>query len=141
MIYFVTKNATKHEVTFEEDIKYECCLEKVIDYCKSLEVIGFDKETTGLDAYLAKILLIILGDDKNQYVIDAYSFTSDEVHNMFISIGLDKIYLGQNLKFDYKFAKVHYNIELRNLYDVMIAEQRLTQSYFKATDPNKTHID
>ena len=137
MIYFVTKNATKHQVNFDEEIKYECCLEKVINYCKPLDVVGFDKETTGLDALIAKVLLIILGDDNNQYVIDAPSFTSNELRNMFISIGLNKIFLGQNLKFDYKFAKVHYNIELRNLYDVMIAEQRITQSYFKATDAGK----
>lgn len=126
MIQFVTRKIHKHNVQLEE-IQYICDLNKVINYCMPLDVIGFDFETTGLDPYLSEPILLILGDVNTQYVIDCSSYTKDELRNVFISIGLTKIFLGQNLKFDYKFAKIHYGIELRILYDVMIAEQRLLQ--------------
>ena len=126
MIIFVTRKINQHELEFE-DLQYICDLNKVINYCKPLNIIGFDFETTGIDPYLSEPILLILGDVNNQYVIDCSSYTKNELRNVFISIGLEKLYLGQNLKFDYKFAKVHYNIELKNLYDIMIAEQRLLQ--------------
>jgi len=126
MIQFVTRKIHKHEVQLEE-IQYICDLNKVISYCMSLDVIGFDFETTGIDPYLSEPILLILGDVNNQYVIDCSSYTKNELRIVFIAIGLEKCYLGQNLKFDYKFAKVHYGVELKNVYDVMIAEQRLLQ--------------
>lgn len=126
MTIFVTRKINFHEVQLDE-LEYICDLNKVINYCKPLNIIGFDFETTGLDPYLSEPLLLILGDVTNQYVIDCSSYTKEELRNVFISIGLEKTYLGQNLKFDYKFAKVHYNIELKFLYDIMIAEQRILQ--------------
>lgn len=127
MIYFVTQSH-RHDISFGEEIEHESELQKVVDYCSVLPTIVFDTETTDLDAYVGHILLLILGDSENQFVIDATCYTSSELSNMFISIGLDKLYLGQNLKFDYKFTKVKYGIELRNLHDTMIAEQILLQN-------------
>ena len=41
----------------------------------------------------------------------------------------DKLVIGANIKFDYKFIKVKYDITFTKMYDVMIAEQRLVQGH------------
>lgn len=128
MIYFVTKRI--HNVKADEEFIITENLEFVISKLKKIEnkQFGFDLETTGLDPFLADDLLIILGNEGLQFVIDSESYTKDEIRNIFISIGLDSLFVGQNLKFDYKFIKTKYNLELRNLYDLMIIEQRLLQN-------------
>ena len=75
MIYFVTKRVSYHNVQFNDEIEYECDIEKLIDYCKNLSVIGYDMETGGLDPYKALDFLIIIGDQDNQFVIDCSRLT------------------------------------------------------------------
>ena len=54
MTIFVTRKINFHEVQLDE-LEYICDLNKVIKYCKPLNIIGFDFETTGLDPYLSDL--------------------------------------------------------------------------------------
>src|ERR1035437_7962593 len=124
MITFITSN--KHKV-FEEthviQIK-DTLTQEDVSWIKSLNSLGLDLETTGLDPYTEEILLLILGNKEHQFVIDA---KSEQCSIILSQLDINKEILGTNLKFDYKFLKTKYNLELRNMWDVMIAEQRLLQ--------------
>lgn len=140
MIYFVSNK--EHDVLeVEKELQIKNTLTpQDIDWIVTQEVLGLDTETSGLDPYSAEILLLILGNEEHQYVIDA---DSEDCEKLFLTlierhngkIGTDykttrrynKVVLGANIKFDFKFFKVKYNIELMKMFDVMIAEQRLLQ--------------
>ena len=161
MITFITKKV--HQVNEEPDvlqIKDEFTIED-LTFIKSLSNIGFDLETNDLDPFIGSILLMIIGNQEHQYVIDATTIDCETIlldiiakeewksllHNINSqqAIGLkyvperveedyannyrsfDKVILGANLKFDYKFVSVKYGIEFTKMFDVMIAEQRLFQ--------------
>ncbi len=91
--------------------------------------IGFDLETTGLDAYKNDILLVILGDKKTKFVIDYQSIDSLTWSIIFKDIKDILRFLGQNIKFDWKFWKAKTGIELKSCYDTMLVEQRLYAGY------------
>ena len=139
MIYFITNK--QHKVTEDEEITIQSCLtQEDIEFLKGLEVIGFDLETNSLDPYIGSILLMIIGNEERQYVIDVTNDTLPiDYKNIDESLGgaiykianyknhVEKIVLGANLKFDYKFVKVKYGVTFTRMFDVMIAEQRLVQ--------------
>jgi len=112
MIYFLsTRN---HDVSYPQITK-----EEIIAYCQDKEILGLDCEFNKLDPYLSTLLLLVIGDTHTQFVIDATS----------IDIGFlvplaKKRFVGHNIKIDYKICKVN-GFEFRNVYDTMIAEQRI----------------
>jgi DNA polymerase I len=86
--------------------------------------LGFDLETTGLDPFLKKPIIISIGNKEEQAVINI-SLVNDEVLQpvfKFLEDSKTTIF-GQNIKFDYKFMKRHYNVEITNMHDTMIADQ------------------
>ena len=84
--------------------------------------VAKDYEASGLDAYTLKPLLLGLGNKNIQYCVDLCTVDisdwdlDDEVK-----------YIGQNLKYDIKLELVHFGWKHRNLYDTMIAEQKIYQ--------------
>jgi len=44
-------------------------VEDSIKYLKTLDIIGFDTETMGLDPYTKPLLSMQLGDEQKQYVL------------------------------------------------------------------------
>jgi DNA polymerase-1 len=114
MIKFIT-NRNDHNVTIPR-----CNLNECIEYISKLDLIGIDTENSRLNPYFAVPLLLQLGDHNNIYVIDTTS-----VDISFLKAFESYTFLGQNLKYDYSVLKVNFGIELRNLYDTMIAEQSM----------------
>lgn len=126
MIYFISDGSQKN-IKEEKGLVVVNDFNVVLDYIKNRtdSNIFFDTETTSLDAYYAELHLLIVGDNVDKYVIDC-------------SCGypLEKIFeneskfrwVGQNIKFDWKVLKTKLNVKLTNLYDTMIAEQRITQN-------------
>lgn len=126
MIYFVSKRVHNvKEVEGELVMKHELDLLD-IEFLKDLKIIGFDLETNDLDPYIGSILLVILGNEERQYVID---YSDIFIQKLLQDLVKDesKIWLGANCKFDYKFIKVKYEVTIKKMFDVMIAEQRLVQ--------------
>lgn len=102
--------------------------EKAITHVnESMSIIGFDTETTGLDPFSAKIIMIQFGNLEIQYVVDVRNI-SKEVIKKFCELVLSNpkiLKVGHNLKFDYKMVLGNYGCRIQNLYDTMITEMVL----------------
>lgn len=95
---------------------------EILEYISGLSEIYFDYETTSLCPYLGKPILLAVGNQDIQYVIDLRSTDKQYIIKLFAN-NKDKLWIAHNAKFEYKFTKVHYHVELRNLYCTMIASQ------------------
>lgn len=129
MIYFVTNNTAYYSTAINSaifsDIKVLSEEEGKSLYFKMFSktrVLAFDIEATGLDAYHTTPLLWGIGDARNQFAFDWTCDISDIIKH---AKKYNKTILGQNLKYDIKLTKVNTGVMLNNLYDTMIAEQRL----------------
>lgn len=112
MIYFVGRTNTGTLTTPIED---------VVRYCESKSVLGVDTETTGLDFLSDSLTMFQIGDDANQFVIDTRQVSIEPLREILECHGIVKVL--HNVKFDYKFIRNSYNIELNNIWDTMIVDQ------------------
>lgn len=104
--------------------------EAVHEIKRMTTAIGVDTETTGVDPYLSKVLLIQIGNKEYQFVFDVFLLKCDGVDFTEIKTILENPYIikiGHNIGFDYKILKQLMGIELNNVFDTMIAEQLLTK--------------
>jgi DNA polymerase I-like protein with 3'-5' exonuclease and polymerase domains len=113
-------------------------IQDVIDYCSSKKKIGVDIETTrkyaknkyredvykpGLDPYVTRIIMLQIGDEEVQFIIDARKIDLTPLKEILESDKILKV--GHNLKFESKFLFLHYGIYLKNIHDTMITEKVL----------------
>lgn len=117
----------------------DCTLEQAKLLFSGKRMLGIDIETTGrfnkydkegLDPYLGKPIMVQVGDKYDQVVIDTRVVDPTPLLKMLKE--QDTHLIGHNLKFEYKFIKHHYGIELINLYDTMIAEMVIYNGLNKA---------
>lgn len=96
-----------------------------IQYFKDKKYIGCDTETEGFSPYLKRLLLVQLGDEENQFVIDE---TVDI--RLFKDFFEDKskVFIFHNAKFDLRFF-LHKRIIIKNVYDTYLAEKLLYLGY------------
>lgn len=131
MIYFIT-NDEYHLNHYREKLYDNIEVlpdneETFGDYCKYINenpnvYIGYDLETTGLDYHTSTILLVIIGDAENQFVLHSpFSITGKYLAYL---KSVDKHLLGHNIKFDIGMTYAHHSILFKKVYDTMIAEQR-----------------
>lgn len=94
-------------------------IDECVEYISKQEVVGVDTETDGKDFTRKKIVMFQIGTADVQYVIDTRT-VSIEPLRAYLEGSAIKIF--HNVKFDYKFIKSNYNIEVNNIYDTMLAE-------------------
>jgi len=94
-------------------------IDECVEYISKQEVVGVDTETDGKDFTRKKIVMFQIGTADVQYVIDTRT-VSIEPLRAYLEGSATKIF--HNVKFDYKFIKSNYNIEVNNIYDTMLAE-------------------
>lgn len=99
-------------------------------YLKNRPYCSLDLETNGLDTFTSKIIMLQLGDNKKQFVIDV-RFQDKESLDFIYNLIKDKCLVGQNIKFDIKFVKYHYGWEIKRVFDVMLAEKLLNNNKFE----------
>ena len=118
-------------------------LEECFEYLNSQMEIGIDIETArafplgiypdskkddvykaGLDPYLSKIIMLQLGTLDKIFVIDTRVIDISPLLPLFDS--KERIWVGQNLKFEAKFLRLNYGINFHKIWDVMLVEQNLT---------------
>ncbi len=92
-------------------------IEELIEYFADKDEIGFDTETTGFDPYLCKLLTYQLGDDKNQFVVDANQYPINIIEDLLKS----KLLIMHNAKFDLKFL-YHQGIYPQKVWDTYLGE-------------------
>lgn len=127
MIYLIS-NQTQIPGEFNHSTIQEC-----YNYLKDKQVISLDIETTrkynkyfeieGLDPHTSDIVMLQVGDDENQFIIDIRNTDLGIVKDVLTNPDIVKV--GHNLKFEYKHILHKYKIRINNLYDTMIVEQIL----------------
>lgn len=118
MRYFICNNTPLLESELYELTTFEYFLE----WLSNKDVLGLDTETEGFFNHSNRIIMLQISDGKDSFVLDVRN--TDYLKRL---IGLleDKLVIGQNLKFDYKFLKME-GIILNNIYDTFLAECILT---------------
>lgn len=95
-------------------------LRSSLEILKTSYMVSLDLETTGLDVFTDKILLIGLKVN-DQYIIYNYDLLRSDLKEVF-KILTNRLILGHNLKFDLKFIYHNFDILLTDVYDTFIAE-------------------
>ena len=96
-------------------------LERVKGWLDKCSFFVFDVEAAGLNVFCDELVMLQVGDDSKQWLIDCRAINPKSLGPYFADPAILKI--GQNLKFDIKFVKHNYNWEVVNLADTMIIEQ------------------
>lgn len=95
-------------------------LQKVVKWLEATDEVFLDTETTGFDPHVAQLLCLQIGNDQDQYVIDAQTIELTSLKFLLES----KLLVGHNLKFDLKFL-FRQGIYPRRIYDTFIVERVL----------------
>lgn len=118
-------------------------LDRAVRYLSDKKIIGIDIETSrkfpkskynekvyrgGLDPYLTNICMLQIGTLEHVFVIDVRDFTKDELKPILdiVNYSEDKLFVGQNLKFEAKHLKHNYGINFKHIWDTMLVEMTLT---------------
>ena len=112
MVYFITNRT--HSTTYTRATE-----QQLLNYFQDKSTVAFDCEFNNLSPYLATLLLVIIGDAENTFVIDATS-----VDITFLEPLKHKKFVGHNIKIDYMVCKVN-GFSFTDVYDTMVAEQRI----------------
>lgn len=107
--------------TFIQDL---AGLEKALVSLEKAKIIGLDTETTGLDPFSAKLLLLQLATEEQTWVIDCNQVSLESLRAILESVRPLK--LVQNAKNDYKMLKVLGGIKMGSMFDTMLAERLIT---------------
>lgn len=118
MIYFIDNTID----TIKSELYKRSDFETFLVWLEDKKELGLDTETEGLFDHENKIIMLQVSDGKDAFVIDTRG--NDYLQRLKGRLE-DKLIIGQNLKFDYKFLKAA-GIILRNIYDTFLVECILT---------------
>ncbi len=101
--------------------------EKVFEKLKDEKMLAVDVEASSLDPFTGILFLVQIGTAHISYVFDARTVSLKDI-SLYKQIMEDNkvIKLLHNASFDYKYLKLHTGVELKNIYDTMLAEGILT---------------
>lgn len=115
MIYLVTGNRNLFENNTYKTIE----VDESLSLLSSLNIVGLDTETTGLDCWQDELLSVQLGCKDFQVVIDCRTIDINFYKEYLES---NRLFIGWNLKFDLKFL-YRKSIIPKNVYDGYLAEK------------------
>jgi len=122
-MYYLVSNQSQ---LFSSNLFNFISLKEGIELLKDLEEIGLDSETTGLDCYLNKILLLQLGCEEFQVLIDIKSYGSILPKELKDFLNNYKgLFILQNAKFDLKFL-FNQEVIIKKVFDTFLAEIIIT---------------
>ena len=99
-------------------------LAEVVDVLVGIEEVAVDTETTGLDPFTERLLLVQVATRERAYIVDATKVDLKPLRRILEDDRTLKLL--QNAKFDYKMLAQQTGIRIRNMYDTMLAERVLT---------------
>lgn len=124
MIYFITdKTHYTHDTANIQTLTSEDGIFRLMEYLETVTISCLDLETTGLEPLIDKTLLLAVGDENIQFVIDL----TTGIDLSFLT-GVNITWMGHNIKFDYSMLVHNHDVELMLMYDTMIAHQRIFQN-------------
>src|SRR5712692_6775305 len=105
-------------------------LRRATDELFNKQAIGLDTETTELDPYLGRLRLVQLASADDVYIVDLNAFSSADFSQ---SEALDPlrqllaarrpVKIAHNAKFDAKFIKHNFDVDIGGLFDTLLASQ------------------
>ena len=105
-------------------------LRRAVEQLSSRPVIGVDTETTDLDPYLARLRLIQLATSDGVFIVDVNQFANEDLKNSEALRPLRRlltaprpIKIAHNAKFDAKFLKHNFGVDVVGLFDTLLASQ------------------
>jgi len=107
-------------------IDNEVDLNSYLPAIKRKTILGLDTETNGLDPLQNQVLLIQVGDETDQYVIDVHRVGAAIFPFLDVIKSKHVAKILHNAKFDYSFIKSNFGVALQNIRCTMIGEQLLT---------------
>lgn len=116
MIYLVTNS-----VLPDTDKYTRISVKDSLSKLNELRIVGFDTETSGIEIWSNKLLLVQLGCKEFQVVIDCNTIDIKLYKEFFES---DRIFIGWNLKFDIKWL-LKEHIVINKIYDMFTVEKLL----------------
>ena len=117
MIYLVTNQRS----LFDSAAFSMASVSEAIEYLETLDVVGFDTETRGLDPHTKELLSMQLGDEQRQYVVDCLTVNPKEFKELLEK----KILIMHNAKFDLRFL-YYQGIVPTKIFDTFLVERILT---------------
>jgi len=119
---------TKKRVLFEDkEVNHNIKMADIINDLKDKQIIALDVETNGVDPINNYVLMLQLGTENNQYVIDARDYDIRKLKP--ILEDNNKVFVGHNIKFDYNMLK-RYDIVLGRVYDTMLSDIVIYNGYY-----------
>ena len=100
-------------------------VDKSLELLKSLNIVGLDTETRGMDPYTKELLSVQLGCNDFQVVVDC---TSVDIRLYKDYLESERLFIGWNLKFDLRFL-YHKGIYPKKVYDGYLAEKLMWLGY------------
>src|SRR5437899_13028769 len=111
-------------------IKNEEELRNAVELLSTRQVVGLDTETTELDPYLGRLRLVQLASADNVYIVDLNAFPDGDFSKSEALEPLRQllaaprpIKIAHNAKFDAKFIKHNFGVDLGGLFDTVLAIQ------------------
>src|SRR5215813_6821193 len=105
-------------------------LQRAVEQLSTKQVIGLDTETTDLDPYVSRLRLVQLATPENVFIIDLDKFAVHDLKQSreFASFrellkAPRPIKIAHNAKFDAKFIKHNFGVNLGGLFDTLLASQ------------------
>jgi DNA polymerase I-like protein with 3'-5' exonuclease and polymerase domains len=105
-------------------------LRRATDELFGKQAIGLDTETTELDPYLGRLRLVQLASAEQVYIVDLNAFRDEDFSKSEALEPLRQllaaprpIKIAHNAKFDAKFIKHNFGIDLGGLFDTLLASQ------------------
>jgi DNA polymerase I-like protein with 3'-5' exonuclease and polymerase domains len=105
-------------------------LRRAVEQLASKQVVGLDTETTDLDPYISRLRLVQLATPDDVFIIDIDKFADydlkrgDELASFRQLLAAPRpIKIAHNSKFDAKFLKHNFGVDLGGLFDTLLASQ------------------
>src|SRR5215813_15384839 len=105
-------------------------LQRAVEQLSTKQVIGLDTETTDLDPYVSRLRLVQLATPENVFIIDLDKFAGHDLKQSQEFASFREllrtprpIKIAHNAKFDAKFIKHNFGVDVVGLFDTLLASQ------------------
>jgi DNA polymerase-1 len=95
-----------------------------VDALSRQPILGVDTETTALDVFRARVRLLQVATPEHGFVFDLFEFPALEnkdLRSILAARNITKSF--HNAKFDVKMLRHHFGVEVRGIFDTLLASQ------------------
>ena len=129
---FNTSDTTFYNLPFKLDYQYIKTVEeafKTFEYFDKFNVMAVDTETTGLNAFEDKVILLQLALPNGKVFVYDLRYIPGELFRVLLEDNRF-LHILQNAVYDYKMLKTNYNIRIERIYDTLLAERCINLGLF-----------